>query len=194
MHFQPLVFLASDFLNMSFARILVPQGVCKIAFIDLKVLVMTGGASCYLSADGQLMTPSAIPTGAISMITNHQGLILHSTPNLRLLWRISKKEGNEYLQGVELNAQGDGTAGDAEFGRSNVQVAGRLQLLADKTILNNPDWKDYSMRKLENGNHIVRAPTGIEPHISDDGAHPNPTTMVGLRIQHDNADEATEAF
>ena len=69
-----------------------------IAFIDLKVLVTTGEAVCYFAANGQLLTSSAIPTGAITMITDQAGQILHTIPHLRLLWRISKKEGNEWLQ------------------------------------------------------------------------------------------------
>ena len=48
----------------------VPQGIRMIAFIDLKVLVTTGEAVCYFAASGQLLTSSAIPTGAISMITD----------------------------------------------------------------------------------------------------------------------------
>ena len=60
------------------------------------------------------------------MITNEAGQILHNTPHIRLLWRISKKDGKDCIQGVELNAQGDGTVIDARFGRSNEQVAGRL--------------------------------------------------------------------
>jgi len=172
----------------------VPQGVYMIVFIDLKVLVKTGQSDCYFAANGQLLTQSVIPTGAISMITNYQGQILHNTPELRLLWRTSRKDGNEYLVGTEFNAQGDGTAGDAKFGQSNVQVAGRLQMMANKHNLNNPDWTDYSMKELENGNHIVRAPVGLVTHVSDDGVHPNPTTMVGLRVQQDDAEEAKEAF
>ena len=58
------------------------------------------------------------------MITDQAGQILHDTPNLRLLWRVSKKDGNQWLQAVELNAQGDGTVTDAEFGKSNEQVDG----------------------------------------------------------------------
>ena len=50
------------------------------------------------------------------------------------------------------------------------------------------------MKKLDNGNHIVRAPTDLEPHISDDGVHPNTTTMVGLVFPQGDADEVTEAF
>ena len=51
---------------------------------------------------------------------------------------------------MELNAQGDGTVTDAEFGRSNEQVDGRLRLLTDKPVLNNPDrfdfrWESYAM-------------------------------------------------
>ena len=105
----------------------VPQCIRMIAFIDLKLLVSTGEAVCYFAAKGQLLTSSAIPAGAISMITDQSGQILHNTPHLRLLWRILKKEGNEWLQGVELNAQGDGTVTDAEFGSLNEQVDGRLR-------------------------------------------------------------------
>ena len=75
-----------------------------------------------------------------------------------------------------------------------MQVAGRIQLLADKTILNNSDWSEYSMRRLDNGNHIVRAPVGLRPHVSSDGIHPNPITMVGLMIPQVGDNEVTEAF
>ena len=53
-----------------------------IAFIDLKVLVTTGEAVCYFAANGQLLTSSAIPTGAISMIIDQAGQILHNTPHI----------------------------------------------------------------------------------------------------------------
>jgi len=67
-------------------------------------------------------------------------------------------------------------------------------MMSNKHNLNNPDWSDYSMQELANGNHIVRAPVGLATHVSDDGVHPNPTTMVGLRVQHDDPEEAKEAF
>ena len=75
-----------------------------------------------------------------------------------------------------------------------MQVAGRLQLLADKTILNNPDWSEYSMGKFENGNHTVRAPVDLQPLVTTDGIHPNPIAMVGLKIPKDDDDEMPEAF
>ena len=76
----------------------VPQSVRRVAFLDLKVLVTAAQAICYFASNGQLLTSSAIPTGAISMITDQAGQILHDTPNLRLLWRVSKKDGNQWLQ------------------------------------------------------------------------------------------------
>ena len=94
---------------------------------------------------------------------------------------MSKKDGNQWLQGVEFNAQGDGTVTDAEFGKFNEQVDGRLRLLADKTILNNPDWSDFSMGRLGNGNHIVRAPVGLQLIVSCDSNASNPITMVGSK-------------
>ena len=76
----------------------VPQSVHMVAFIDLKVLVITAQATCYFASNGQCLTSSAIPTGVISMITDQAGQILHDTPNLRLLWRVPKKDGNQWLQ------------------------------------------------------------------------------------------------
>ena len=67
-------------------------------------------------------------------------------------------------------------------------------MMSNKHNLNNPDWSDYSMQELANGNHIVRAPVGLATHVSDDGVHPNPTTMVGLKVQQDDPEEAKEAF
>ena len=75
-----------------------------------------------------------------------------------------------------------------------MQVAGRLQLLADRTILNNPDWSEYSMRRLDNGNHIVRAPVGLQPTVSFDGIHHNPTSMVGLMIPQVDDSEMKEVL
>ena len=114
-------------------------------------------------------------------MTDQAGQILHNTPHIPLFWRVSTKHGNQWLQGDELNAQGDGTVTDAEFGTLNEQVDGRLRLLADNTILNNPDWPDFSMGRLGNGNHIVRAPVGLQPTVSCDSNASNPITMVGLK-------------
>ena len=76
------------------------------------------------------------------MITNQAGQVLHDTPNIRLLWRVSKKDGNHWLQSVELNAQGGGIVTDREHGKLNEQVDGILRLLADKSALNSPGLSD----------------------------------------------------
>ena len=47
------------------------------------------------------------------------------------------------------------------------------------------------MRRLDNGNHVVRAPVGLRPHVSSD-SNPNPNTMVGLMIPQVDDDEVTE--
>ena len=80
----------------------VPQSGHMVAFVDIKVLVITAKAICFFANSGQLLTSSAIPRGAISMITDRAGQILHETPNIRLLWRVSVKHGNCWLQSVEL--------------------------------------------------------------------------------------------
>ena len=48
----------------------VPQFVQMVAFTNLKVLVTTGQATCYFATNGHFLTSSAIPIGAISMITD----------------------------------------------------------------------------------------------------------------------------
>ena len=82
------------------------------------------------------------------MLTNESGQILYSTPGVRLLWNVSKKAGTHYLQSCDLNAKGDGTVADKEFGVSNEKVDGRLRLLADKELLKNPINMRLQLRKL----------------------------------------------
>ena len=70
----------------------VPQSVHMVAFVDFKVFVTTPNATCYFASNGHVVTYSAIPIGSISMITNQAGQVLHDTPNIRLLWRVSKND------------------------------------------------------------------------------------------------------
>ena len=94
------------------------------------------------------------------MITDQVGQVLYDTPNMRLLWSVSLKHGNRWLQSVELNAKANGTVTDRVFGTSNGQVDGRLRLLADRSSLNNPESSDTSIGKVGKDNHMVRLVAG----------------------------------
>ena len=128
------------------------------------------------------------------MITNQAGQVLHDTPNIRLLWRVSKKDGHRWLQSVELNAQGDGTVTDREHGKLNEQVDGKLRLLADRSALNNPGLSDASIGRLGTDHRIIRAPTGLQPTVSRDCYVSNPITMVGLKQDKVVEGKVTEDF
>ena len=53
------------------------------------------------------------------MIIDQAGQVLYDTPNIMLLWSVSLKHGNRWLQSVELNAKGNGAVADRVFGTSN---------------------------------------------------------------------------
>ena len=82
------------------------------------------------------------------MLTNESGQILYDTPGIRLLWSVSKKAGNHYLQPSDLDAKGDGTITDKVFGVFNEKDDGRFRLLADKVSLNNPETHATSIEKV----------------------------------------------
>ena len=53
-----------------------------IAVIDVAVLVDVAKANWHCNNNGQMLTTSAIPTGAISMLTSAAGQVLYSTPGI----------------------------------------------------------------------------------------------------------------
>lgn len=124
------------------------------------------------------------------MITSHAGQVLYDTPGIRLLWSVSLKNGNHWLRSLELNADGNGTVTDKEFGMPNEQVAGKLRVLSDRSVLSNPDSSAITMGQLGK-TILLYVPLAA---VCDDGNRPNTITMLGLKNDKTVEGEVTETF
>ena len=122
---RTILCLCSHLLTKDGSAIDVPQGIYMIAFVNFQVLVSVAEANWHFANDGQMLTTSAIPTGAISMLTTESGLVLYSTSGIRLLWNVSRKVPSMRLASCNLRAKGDGTITDVISGTPNEKVDGR---------------------------------------------------------------------
>ena len=83
---------------------------------------------------------------------------------------------------------------EREFGMLNEQVAGTLRVLSDRSVLNDPDSSAITIGTIGRDNPIVRTIGGLQPHVTDDGNHPNTITMVGLKNDNSAEGEAIKTF